>query len=84
MHLEPTPSLLRFTVESTRELLGTVAAAIITVSGIVFALTGLSVQLASSQFSRRVVRGFLRDRNAQVSIGFMVGTFTFSASSPES
>ena len=78
VRLEPEPSLLRFTVESARELLGTVAAAIITVSGIVFALTGLSVQLASSQFSPRVVRGFLRDRNAQVSIGFMVGTFTYS------
>ena len=78
VHLDPVPSVLRFTVESARELLGTVAAAIITVSGIVFALTGLSVQLASSQFSPRVVRGFLRDRSAQVSIGFMVGTFTYS------
>ncbi len=78
LHLDPAPSVLRFTVESARELLGTVAAAIITVSGIVFALTGLSVQLASSQFSPRVVRGFLRDRSAQVSIGFMVGTFTYS------
>ena len=47
-------------------------------SGIVFALTGLSVQLASSQFSPRVVRGLLRDKSAQVSIGFMVGTFTYS------
>ena len=48
--LEAVPSVLRFTVESARELLGTVAAAIITVAGIVFALTGLSIQLASSQF----------------------------------
>jgi len=78
VRLEPAPSLLRFTVESARELLGTVAAAIITVSGIVLALAGLSVQLASSQFSPRVVRGFLRDKSAQVSIGFMVGTFTYS------
>ena len=78
VHLESVPSALRFTVESARELLGTVAAAIITVAGIVFALTGLSVQLASSQFSPRVVRGFLRDRSAQVAIGFMVGTFTYS------
>ncbi len=78
LDLQSVPSVLRFTVESARELLGTVAAAIITVAGIVFALTGLSVQLASSQFSPRVVRGFLRDRNAQFSIGFMVGTFTYS------
>lgn len=78
LDLQSVPSVLRFTVDSARELLGTVAAAIITVAGIVFALTGLSVQLASSQFSPRVVRGFLRDRNAQFSIGFMVGTFTYS------
>lgn len=77
VHLEGPPSVLRFTVESSRELLGTAAAAIITVAGIVFALTGLSVQLASSQFSPRVVRGFLRSRSAQASIGFTVGTFTY-------
>ena len=72
------PSLLRFTVDSARELLTTMAGAIITVAAIVFALTGLSVQLASSQFSPRVVRGFLRDRSEQVSIGFMVGAFTYT------
>jgi len=75
---ENAPSLLRFTVDSAREVLATVAGAIITVAAIVFALTGLSVQLASSQFSPRVVRGFLRDRNQQLAIGFMVGTFTYA------
>jgi uncharacterized membrane protein len=70
--------LLRFTVESARQLLATMAGAIITVAAIVFALTGLSVQLASSQFSPRVVRGFLRSRTAQFSIGFTVGTFTYT------
>ena len=78
VELAAVPSLLRFTVESARELLTTMAGAIITVAAIVFALTGLSVQLASSQFSPRVVRGFLRDRGEQVAIGFMVGTFTYT------
>jgi len=72
------PSFLRFTVDSARALLSTVAGATVTVTGIVFALTALSVQLASSQFSPRVVRGFLRDRFAQLAIGFMSGTFTYS------
>ncbi len=76
--LEGVPSVLHFTVDSARELLATAAGAIITVAGIVFALTGLSVQLASSQFSPRVVRGFLRDRSQQLAIGFMVGTFTYA------
>ncbi len=78
LDLESVPSLLRFTVDSARELLATVAGAIITVAAIVFALTGLSVQLASSQFSPRVVRGFLRGRSQQVAIGFMVGTFSYT------
>lgn len=76
--LDSVPSFLRFTVDSARELLSTVAGATITVSGIVFALTALTVQLASSQFSPRVVRGFLRDRFAQAAIGFMAATFTYS------
>jgi uncharacterized membrane protein len=72
------PTFLRFTVDSARALLATVAGATITVTGIVFALTALSVQLASSQFSPRVVRGFLRDRFAQAAIGFMSATFTYA------
>lgn len=78
LSLESVPTFLRFTVDSARELLSTVAGATITVTGIVFALTALSVQLASSQFSPRVVRGFLRDRFAQTAIGFMAATFTYS------
>ncbi|HEV2811571.1 MAG TPA: DUF2254 domain-containing protein [Acidimicrobiales bacterium] len=76
--LDSVPTFLRFTVDSARELLSTVAGATITVTGVVFALTALSVQLASSQFSPRVVRGFLRDRFAQTAIGFMAATFTYS------
>jgi uncharacterized membrane protein len=76
--LDTVPSFFRFTVDSARELLSAVAGGAITVTGIVFALTALSVQLASSQFSPRVVRGFLRDRFNQAAIGFMSATFTYS------
>ena len=76
--LDSVPSFLRFTVDSARALLSTVAGATVTVTGVVFALTAVSVQLASSQFSPRVVRGFLRDRAIQAGIGFMVATFTYS------
>lgn len=76
--LDTVPGFLRFTVDSARELLSTVAGATVTVTGVVFALTAVSVQLASSQFSPRVVRGFLRDPAIQAGIGFMVATFTYS------
>ncbi|HUF31805.1 MAG TPA: DUF2254 domain-containing protein [Acidimicrobiales bacterium] len=72
------PRFLQFSVDNARALLSTVAGATITVAGTVFALTALTVQLASSQFSPRVLRGFLRDRFQQAAIGFMVGTFTYS------
>lgn len=37
----------------------------------------VSVQLASGQFSPRVIRGFFRDRNGQVVVGVLVATFAF-------
>ncbi len=80
--LDALPVLLRSPIiESTaggaRALLGTAAGATITVAGIVFSVTVVSVQLASSQFSPRVLRGFLSDPFKQNVMGFVVGTFTF-------
>lgn len=74
---EGAPLLLSVTVESARAILGTIAGATITVAGIVFSVTVVSVQLASSEFSPRVLRGFLRDRFQQNIIGIIVGTFTY-------
>ncbi|WP_205730237.1 DUF2254 domain-containing protein [Blastococcus sp. TF02-8] len=59
-------------------LLSTVAGATITTAGVVFSLTVVSLQLASSQFSPRVMRSFIRDRLSQVVIGLLIATFVFS------
>lgn len=72
------PWLLQTTVDSTRSILSTVATATITVAAIVFSMTAVVVQLATSQFSPRVTQGFLRDRYQQVTIGFSVGTFVYA------
>ncbi|MBW3563031.1 MAG: DUF2254 domain-containing protein [Actinobacteria bacterium] len=73
-------SLLLFeaNAESVRSVLQTVATATITVAGLVFPVMVVALQLASSQFSPRVLRGFLRDRVLQHVLGFVVGTFSFS------
>ena len=71
------PRILRSTVESARALLGTVAGATITVAGVVFSIMVVSVQLASSQFSPRILRGYFGDRFQQSVMGLVVGTFTF-------
>lgn len=72
------PWLLPTTVDSTRSILSTVATATITVAGIVFSMTAVVVQLATSQLSPRVTQGLLRDRYQQLTIGFSVGTFVYS------
>lgn len=71
------PTFLQTTPESARSLLSTVASATMTVAGVVFAITLVSIQLASSQFSPRVIPGFLRDSRQQRVIGLAVGTFTY-------
>ena len=75
---EGLPEVVRFPPGTAGPLLATIAGATITVAGIVFSVTVVAVQLASSQFSPRVLRGFLRDRFQQVVMGLMVGTFTYA------
>lgn len=57
--------------------LATTAGAMMTTAGVVFSLTVVSLQLASDQFSPRVMRSFIRDRVSQVVIGLLVGTFVY-------
>jgi uncharacterized membrane protein len=71
-------SMLPSSADGTRAILATVAAASATVAALVFSITAVTVQLAASQYSPRVLQGFLRDRFQQVVIGIVVGTFAFS------
>jgi uncharacterized membrane protein len=72
------PWLLSTTTDSARAILTTVATATVTVAAIVFSMTSVVVQLATSQFSPRVTQGFLRDRYQQVTIGITIGTFVYA------
>ncbi|MEV6844607.1 DUF2254 domain-containing protein [Actinoplanes sp. NPDC051411] len=58
-------------------LLSTVAGATITTAGVVFSLLVVSLQLASGQFSPRVLRTFWRDRMGQVLIGLLLAAFAY-------
>jgi uncharacterized membrane protein len=71
------PPVFHTTVENARSLLGTIAGAVITVTGLVFSLAVVALQLASSQFSPRVLRVLFRSRFQQMVMGFMVGTFAY-------
>ena len=71
------PLILASTVESARALLGTIAAATISFAGIAFSVSLLVIQLASTQYSPRVVHTLFRDPFNKRVMAAVVGTFTY-------
>ncbi len=64
--------------DAERQVLIAIAAAVITVVGVVFSITILALTLASQQFGPRMMRNFVRDIGNQVTLGVFVGTFVFA------
>ncbi len=64
--------------DGARGVLEAVAGSVITVTGVVFSLTVVTLQLASSQFSPRLLRTFVRDPSNQVVLAVFLATFTYS------
>ena len=64
--------------ESARELLSTIASSLLTFTALVFFITILVLQLASSQFSSRVLRTFLEDIMTRLSMAVFVGSFVYA------
>lgn len=63
--------------EAARGILSTVAGSLITVAGLSFSITIVTLQLVSGQFTPRALRGFLSDRINQSVAGAFVGTFAY-------
>jgi uncharacterized membrane protein len=66
------------TAEDARSLLVVVSSTMITVTGLVFALTIVALQIASGQYSPRLLRNFMRDRGTQLVLSIFVGAFAYS------
>jgi uncharacterized membrane protein len=62
---------------AARAILTGLAAAVITVVGVVFSITIVALTLASTQFGPRMLRNFVRDRTTQFTLGTFVATFVF-------
>jgi uncharacterized membrane protein len=58
-------------------ILGGIAASIMTVVSIVFAILLMTLTLASMQFSPRIMLSFARDRVTQWTLGIFLGTFSY-------
>ena len=72
------PLAFQGTGEDARGILVVVSATMITVTGLVFALTIVALQIASGQYSPRLLRNFMRDRGTQVVLSVFVGAFAYS------
>jgi uncharacterized membrane protein len=73
------PSWMQFgTADAARQILTSLAAAVITVVGIVFSITIVTLTLASTQFGPRMLRNFIRDRGTQFTLGTFVATFVYA------
>lgn len=63
---------------AARSLLDSISSSLITVTSLTFSLTVVTLQLASSQFSPRLLRTFTSDQFVQRTLALFLATFTFS------
>lgn len=71
------PRLFGAGAEGSRALLSTIAASMITVAGVTFSITVVAMTLASSQYTSRILRNFMRDRANQTVLGVFLGVFGY-------
>jgi uncharacterized membrane protein len=70
-------ALFTFGPEGARTMLSVIASSMITVASLIFSITMLSLQLASSQFGPRTLGNFMRDRSNQIVLGTFIATFLY-------
>lgn len=63
--------------EGAQEVLSTIAGSAITVAGVVFSITIVSISYAASQYGPRVLTNFMSDRGNQVTLGTFIATFLY-------
>lgn len=64
--------------DGAQAVLSAIATGLMTVTGVVFSVTVVALQLASSEFTPRVLRNFTADKANQYVLGILIGTFTYS------
>ena len=64
--------------DAARSILSTIAGSLITATSLTFSLTVVTLQLASSQFSPRLLRTFSRDRFVHLTLAVFLSTFAYA------
>jgi uncharacterized membrane protein len=71
------PRLFGAGAAGARGMLSTIAGSMMTVVGVTFSMVLVTLALASSQYTSRILRNFMRDRVTQIVLGIFAGIFTY-------
>ncbi len=71
------PRIFGAGAEGARGMLSTIAGSTMTVVGVTFSMTLVTLALASSQYTSRILRNFTGDRVTQIVLGLFTGIFTY-------
>jgi uncharacterized membrane protein len=71
------PRLFGVGAEGARGILSTIAGSMMSVVGVTFSMTLVVLALASSQYTSRILRNFMKSRFTQSTIGIFAGIFTY-------
>ncbi len=71
------PRLFGTGAEGARGMMSTIAGSMMTVVGVTFSMILVVLALASSQYTSRILRNFMRSRITQVVLGIFAGIFTY-------
>ncbi len=71
------PRLFGAGAEGARGMMSTIAGSMMTVVGVTFSMVLMVLAMASSQYTSRILRNFIRSRVTQIVLGIFVGIFTY-------
>jgi len=71
------PRLFGAGAEGARGMMSTIAGSMMSVVGVTFSMILVVLALASSQYTSRILRNFMRSRITQVVLGIFAGIFTY-------
>lgn len=71
------PRLFGAGAQGARGMMSTIAGSMMTVVGVTFSMILVVLALASSQYTSRILRNFMRSRVTQVVLGIFAGIFTY-------
>lgn len=71
------PRLFGAGAQGARDMMSTIAGSMMTVVGVTFSMILVVLALASSQYTSRILRNFMRSRVTQVVLGIFAGIFAY-------